>query len=110
MGLAAPFVSGQPGIEGVRVVFLPREQVLIHDNWQAAGLKASSSCHYSIENEFVPDAMTFSLMEAVFGKLVSDCATVRLGFPAAVTSFDMGIALGIARHALDEITMRLPTR
>jgi indole-3-acetate monooxygenase len=67
--IAAPFVSGQPGIEGVRVIVLPREQVLIHDNWQAAGLKPSSSCDYSIENVFVPDATTFSLMEAVLGNL-----------------------------------------
>jgi indole-3-acetate monooxygenase len=102
--IAAPFVSGQPGIEGVRVVVLPREQVLIHGNWQAAGLKASSSCDYSIENVFVPDAMTFPLMEAVLGKLVSGGAALRLGVPAVLTPFSMGIALGIARHALDEIT------
>ena len=102
--IAAPFVSSQPGVDGVRVVVLPREQVVIHDNWQAAGLKASSSCDYSIENEFVSDAMTFSLMEALLGKLVSGGAALRLGFPAVVTPFHMGIALGIARHALDEIT------
>jgi len=85
-------------------VVLPREQVLIHDNWQAAGLKASSSCDYSIENELVSDAMTFCLMEALLGKLVSGGEALRLGYPAVVTSFHMGIALGIARHALDEIT------
>jgi alkylation response protein AidB-like acyl-CoA dehydrogenase len=102
--IAAPFVSGQPGIEGVRVVVVPREQVVIHDNWQAAGLKASSSCDYSIENVFVPDAMTFSMMEAVLGNLVTGGAALRLGFLAVVTPFHMGIALGIARHALDEIT------
>jgi alkylation response protein AidB-like acyl-CoA dehydrogenase len=97
-------VNGQPGIEGVRVVVVPREQVVIHDNWQAAGLKASSSCDYSIENVFVPDAMTFSMMEAVLGNLVTGGAALRLGFLAVVTPFHMGIALGIARHALDEIT------
>jgi alkylation response protein AidB-like acyl-CoA dehydrogenase len=102
--IAAPFVSGQPGIEGIRIVVVPREQVLIHDNWQAAGLKASSSCDYSIENEFVPDEMTFSLAEALLGKLVSGAPALRLGFPAVVTPFHMGIALGIARHALNEIT------
>jgi hypothetical protein len=61
------------------------EQVLIHGNWQAAGLKASSSCDYSIENVFVPDAMTFSLMEAVLGKLVSGGAALRVGVPAVLT-------------------------
>ena len=102
--IAAPFVSGQTGFEGVRVIVVPRHQVTIHDNWQAAGLKASSSCDYSIEDVFVPDEMTFSLMDAVLGKLVVGGAALRLGFPAVVVPFSMGIALGIARHALDEIT------
>ncbi|MBV8361380.1 MAG: hypothetical protein JO189_26100, partial [Deltaproteobacteria bacterium] len=99
-----PFVSGQTGFEGVRVIVVPRHQVTIHDNWQAAGLKASSSCDYSLEDVFVPDEMTFSLMDAVLGKLVAGGAALRLGFPAVVVPFSMGIALGIARHALDEIT------
>jgi indole-3-acetate monooxygenase len=102
--IAAPFVSSQPGVEGVRVIVVPRDQVAIHDNWQAAGLKASSSCDYSIENVFVPDEMTFPFMDAVLGKLVNGGAALRLGYPAVVAPFAMGIALGIARRAMDEIT------
>lgn len=102
--IAAPFVSGKPGIEGVRVMVVPRDQVTIHDNWQAAGLKASSSCDYSIENVFVAEEMTFALMNGALGKPVVGGASLRLGFPAVVVPFSMGIALGIARHALDEIT------
>jgi indole-3-acetate monooxygenase len=83
---------------------VPRAQVAIHDNWQVAGLKASGSCDYSIENVFVPDEMTFPLMEVVLGKPVTGGVALRLGFPAAVAPFHMGIALGIARRALDEIT------
>jgi alkylation response protein AidB-like acyl-CoA dehydrogenase len=86
------------------VIVVPRDQVAIHDNWQAAGLKASSSCDYSIENVFVPDEMTFPLMDGVLGKLVTGGAALRLGYPAVVAPFAMGIALGIARRALDEIT------
>ena len=41
------------------MVLLPRGQVVIHDNWQVAGLKASGSCDYSIENVFVPDEMMY---------------------------------------------------
>lgn len=58
----------------------------------------------STEHVFVPDAMTFSLMEAVLGNLVTGGPALRMGFPAVVTPFHMGMALGIARHALDEIT------
>jgi hypothetical protein len=52
----------------------------------------------------VPDEMTFAFMDAVLGKLVAGGAALRLGFPAVVAPFHMGIALGIARRALDEIT------
>jgi len=86
------------------MVLLPRGQVVIHDNWQVAGLKATGSCDYSIENVFVPDEMTFFLMDARLGNAVTGGAALRLGFPAVVTSFHMAIALGIARRALDEIT------
>jgi indole-3-acetate monooxygenase len=89
---------------GIRMVLLTRGQVVIHDNWQVAGLKASGSCDYSIENVFVPDEMTFSLMDARLGNAVTGGAALRLGVPAVVTSFHMAIALGIARRALDEIT------
>jgi alkylation response protein AidB-like acyl-CoA dehydrogenase len=83
---------------------VPRDQVAIHDNWQVAGLKASGNCDYSIENVFVPGEMTCPLMDAVLGKPVTGGAALRLGFPAVVAPFPMGIALGIARRALDEIT------
>jgi indole-3-acetate monooxygenase len=102
--VATTFVSGQPGIKGARVKVVRRDQVTIHDNWQAAGLKASSSCDYSLENVFVPDQMTFPFTDAVLGKNRTGGEALRLGFPAVVAPFPMGIALVIARHALDEIT------
>ena len=86
------------------MVLLPRGQVVIHDNWQVAGLKASGSCDYSIENVFVPDEMTFPFMDARLGNAVTGGAALRLGLPALVIPFHMAIALGIARRALDEIT------
>ena len=103
--IAGAFLPGQPGPRGagIRMVLLPREQVVIHDNWQVAGLKASGSCDYSIENVFVPDEMTFSLMDMILGNAVTGGAALRLGIPAFVTPFHMAIALGIARRALDEI-------
>jgi indole-3-acetate monooxygenase len=101
---ATTSVSSEPGVEGARVIVVPRAQVTIHDNWQAAGLKASSSCDYSLENVFVPDEMTFPFMNALLGKNLAGGEALRLGFPAAVAPFAMGIPLGIARHALDELT------
>ena len=48
--IAGAFLPDQPLPAGIRMVLLPRRQVVIHDNWQVAGLKASGSCDYSIEN------------------------------------------------------------
>ena len=101
--LAGTFVTGQASPDGVRVVVLPRDQVVIHDNWQVAGLKGTGSCDYSIENVFVPENMTFPLTDFILGNVVTGGAALRLGLPAAVAPFHMGIPLGIARRALDEI-------
>ena len=102
--LAGAVVPGLHPFEGSRVMVLPRDQVVNHDNWQVAGLNASGSCDYSIENVFVPQEMTFPLMNMVQGKPVIGGAAFRLGLPASATPFHMGIPLGIARRALDEIT------
>lgn len=56
--LAGAVVPGLHPFEGSRVMVLPRDQVVNHDNWQVAGLNASGSCDYSIENVFVPEQMT----------------------------------------------------
>ena len=59
---------------------------------------------YSIESVFVPDEMTFPLMDLMLRNAVTGGAALRLGAPALVTPFHLGIALGMARRALDEIT------
>jgi alkylation response protein AidB-like acyl-CoA dehydrogenase len=48
--------------------------------------------------------MTFPLINMVQGKPVIGGPAHRLGVPASSTPFHMGIPLGIARRALDEIT------
>jgi alkylation response protein AidB-like acyl-CoA dehydrogenase len=102
--LAGVFVSDKPGPAGSRLVMLPREEVMIHDNWQVAGLKGTGSCDFSIENVFVAEEMTCALMDVIHGNAVTGGPSVRLGLPAGVASFHIGIPLGIARRALDEIT------
>jgi indole-3-acetate monooxygenase len=102
--LAGAFVTNKPGPEGARLVVLPKDQVVIHDNWQVAGLKGTGSCDFSIESVFVPEGMTCPLMDVIRGNAVTGGPSVRLGLPAGVASFHIGIPLGIARHALDEIT------
>ena len=102
--VAGAFVPGQPGPAELRMIALPKEQVIIHDNWQVAGLKGTGSCDFSIENVFVPEEMTYASMDAIQGKAVTGGPSVRLGIPAGVASVHIGVVLGIARRALDEIT------
>jgi alkylation response protein AidB-like acyl-CoA dehydrogenase len=101
---AGALVPDQPGPAGARLVLLPRDQVVIHDNWQVAGLRGSGSSDYSIEDQFVPEEMSLPMMDVMMGKAVTGGAALRLGMPAWVAGFHIGIALGIARHSLDEIS------
>jgi len=101
--IAGVFVAGsQPAPP--RVVVVPRDQVVVHDNWQVAGLKASGSCDYSLGGVFVPAEMTFSLLDMIEGRVVTGGSPLGLGLIGSVAPFHMAIALGIARRALDEIT------
>ena len=104
--LAGTIIPGQPIAQGARVVLLPREQVVIHDNWQVAGLRASGSSDFSIVDRFVPEDMTVSFADLSMGRAVTGSVALRLGVPAIVVSFHAGIALGIARRALDEIMVQ----
>lgn len=101
---ASAFVPGRPEPEGVRLVVLSPEQVSIQDNWQVAGLRGTGSCDFSLEGALVSDDMTFSLMDLFRGNAITGGALFRMGLPALFASFHIGIPLGIARRALDEIT------
>jgi indole-3-acetate monooxygenase len=59
---------------GPRLVVLPRDQVVIHDNWQVAGLKGTGSCDFSIKMCSVPEEMTCSLMDVILGKAITGSA------------------------------------
>jgi len=102
--LAGAFLAGEPGLSGARLIMLPQKEVVIHDNWQVSGLKATGSCDFSIQNVFVPDEMTNRLLDVFLGNAVTGGTLTRLGIPALVAPFHIGIPLGIARRALDEIT------
>ena len=89
---------------GPRAFILPRSKVALIDNWQVAGLKATGSCDYEIRDVFVPETRSFGLLDMLTGQPQSGGAAYRLGLPGIVMAFHMGIPLGIARRALDEIT------
>jgi indole-3-acetate monooxygenase len=104
--LASSVVPENPLPEAIRLVVLPRNQVVVHDNWQVAGLRGSGSCDFSVDDVFVPEAMTFRLADVASGAAIAGGAALRVGHPALVMPFHFGIALGIARRALDEVTVQ----
>lgn len=102
--IAGTRVQGESGTAVPRLVVVPRQQVSVHDNWQVAGLKASGSSDYSLDEVFVPEEMSFPMDQLIRGRPTTGGAAFRLGLPGIVAPFHLGIALGIAQRALTEIT------
>jgi indole-3-acetate monooxygenase len=77
-------------------MMVPRSQVEIIDTWHTTGLAGSGSCDYTITDVFVPDEHTLE-----FGTVLG-----RPG-PMAQPEVHMrnmpGVALGVARAALDHV-------
>ena len=101
--MAGARIEGIPPPAGLRIFVLLRSEVELVDNWQVAGLRGTGSCDYEIHDTFVPTSYSFSLMEMATGQAKSGGPSYRLGLPGIVSVFHIGIPLGIARHALDEV-------
>ena len=85
----------------------PVAEGYIHDNWHVTGLEGSGSNDISASNLFVPEA--FSWDSSVWDPKRGG-AIYRMGRPGFVANEHSGIALGIARRALDEIVEAAPTK
>ncbi|MYC06605.1 MAG: hypothetical protein F4X57_05485 [Chloroflexi bacterium] len=89
---------------GVTLVY-PVSEGRIHDNWQVMGLEGSGSNDISVENLFVPDAFVW---ETALWEPKRGGGIYRMGRPGFVANEHSGVALGIARRALDEIMYKAP--
>lgn len=90
---------------------VPRENAECHGNWNVQGLVATGSYDYTVTDVFVPQEFTFSNNEAKRPESFRNPET-RVGQPtlyldrfAQATSGHLGVALGTARRALEEITL-----
>ena len=79
----------------------------IHDNWHVMGLEGSGSNDISVKDLFVPAAFTW---ETAMWKPRRGDAIYRMGRPGFVANEHSGVALGIARRALDEIVDSAPRK
>lgn len=111
-----PFVTGGPvadrivvgaTVEGPRprplaYALLPAEQVTILDTWDTVGLRGTGSHDVTLEDAFVPDDLVGVAATAL--DTVPDTALFRLPPSLRFPFPKVGVATGIARHALAEFS------
>ena len=103
---AGATVQTDEDAEGVnRTLVFPVSKGHIHDNWHVTGLEGSGSNDISVSALFVPEAFSWdpTVWESKRGG-----AIYRMGRPGFVANEHSGVALGIARRALDEIKVKAP--
>ena len=81
------------------VVFFPRQDVKLHDNWHTLGLQGTGSVDYEVSNAFVPEGRwaPFPMLNPVVDEPLYRFTSV--GALAAGVAF---VSVGIARRAIDE--------
>lgn len=104
-------VSGSiEGAEGrrrqVRTAIVPRAALQVADAWDVLGLRGTGSDDFAADGIFVPDEMTFSMAEPPRrgGPLQ------RLGLAGYLGHAVPGVAVGIARRVLEEVTAMAATK
>ena len=105
---AGATVQTAPDAEAVNIsLVFPASKGRIHDNWHVAGLEGSGSNDISASELFVPTAFSWdpTVWESKRGG-----AIYRMGRPGFVANEHSGVALGIARRALDEIMTTAPNK
>ncbi len=96
-GQLAMMKNGPPGAPEQRIVMAPASKWQIHDTWYSTGLAGSGSNDYSAESLFVPEEHTIN---------AGLDSPIRQGGPLYAYRGTLmyswaGVALGLARHALD---------
>jgi len=104
--------DGQAGAtrsDGLRtpIVFFPRAEVQLHDNWHTLGLQGTGSVDYEVHDVFVPEGrwVAFPMREPVVDAPLYRFSTV--GALAAGVAF---VAVGLARRAIDELILLATTK
>ncbi|MED5207675.1 MAG: acyl-CoA dehydrogenase family protein [Chloroflexota bacterium] len=106
LAMGAMTEDGKSAPKQIRVV-VPTSQATIHDNWDVVGLRGSGSNDFSLDNVFVPEHFTWGGHES---KPLRGGPNFYLGRPGMQVTGHCGVALGIARRALDEITELAKTK
>ena len=87
----------QEGHPIVRMMFFPRKDCTVHDNWQTTGLAGSGSNDWDVSDVFVPESHSFSIFEK------SRFDGPVYAFPWFLVANAPGVSLGIARASIDAL-------
>jgi alkylation response protein AidB-like acyl-CoA dehydrogenase len=96
--------TGHPQI---RICLVARKDVEIKDNWDVLGLRGTGSYDYSIKDVFVPVEQThdFAIKKPLRGSY-----QFTLGLTGYTAWGHTGFALGVGRHALEEVKTLAQTK
>ena len=92
----------EPGPEHM-IMACPVEDVQFLDNWQVMGLQGTGSRDFVLTDYFVPEELAFDLLTTDPRK---GGPMFWMGRPGFVTPDHAAFALGVARRALDEISLQ----
>lgn len=87
-------------VPAMRSFVVPIDEVRIEDNWRVAGLEATASCDYHLDEAHVPDHRSYSASSFLPQRGTS---LYRLPLLALAGAPHAGFALGVGKGALDEI-------
>lgn len=90
-------VFGEGGLPEMRVVWLPRDEVTIHDTWHTTGLAGTGSNDYSADGVFVPAAHGFHPFE------VGPRPEALFRYHGFFFANLPAVAIGAAQRMLDEL-------
>jgi len=92
-------VAGPNGAPDVQLMFFPRAEVTIHDNWHVCGLRGTGSSDIEVSGVEVPKDRTVVLG----GRARMDRPLYRFPTLGLLAIGVASVALGIARRAVDEL-------
>jgi indole-3-acetate monooxygenase len=95
------------GKREMRRFVLPTGEAELRDNWHVVGLKGTGSCDFSVDDLFVPDARTWDNLR---DQAKRGGPLYRIGMPGFVANEHAGVALGLARSALDRFIEKEASR
>ncbi len=115
LGGAAVFGPDGPELTGgklphARMMFFPRDQVIIHDTWHVSGLRGTGSNDFEVVEAFVPDRRSAPIGG---GKLWAHGPTYAFPIYGLLALGVAAVGLGIARSAIEALrelaTAKTPT-